>query len=249
MPKKKTVSSKTPVKIPVKIPISERLVVQSREKQHTLPRSPEGISSSQDFLNMLELINIRKIICEIVQEEISRLGLLPSPSIVKPKKYTTVPLKLRPLMQKNTSTYNDDPMDIDLVRLENSKDLLAIEGTVNDSKIQVLADTCANISFISKKVCDELNIEIDTSKRHRITGASGLNETIGMARDITITLATDAKIKEDFAVISDYPHREMILSRNCLKRYNYDIHESRQHLALVCNGKNFFIPIVPDSNR
>ncbi|GET61002.1 hypothetical protein GLOIN_2v1781358 [Rhizophagus irregularis DAOM 181602=DAOM 197198] len=46
-----------------------------------------------------------------------------------------------------------------------------------------------------------------------------------------------------------FRNREVGLSRTCLKRYNYDVHESREHIAFTCDGKNVFIPIVPDANR
>ncbi|GBC00950.1 hypothetical protein RclHR1_40070001, partial [Rhizophagus clarus] len=50
-------------------------------------------------------------------------------------------------------------MDIDVARLENSKDLLAINGNVNGIDIQYLADSCANISFIQKKAVSELKLK------------------------------------------------------------------------------------------
>jgi len=153
-------------------------------------------------------------------------------------------------MINNDVIYEDDPMDIDLVHLENSKDLLAIKGNVNGINIQTLADTCANISFLRTEDCEELGIEVDTSKRRKISGASGEGETVGIARNISVKLAAEGcVIKDDFAVISGYKHREIALSRNCLKRYNYFVDESREHIGFTCEGKNFFIPIVPDENR
>ena len=50
-------------------------------------------------------------------------------------------------------------------------------------------------------------------------------------------------------IIDDYPIREIILGRSTLRRYNYDLHESRKYMVITCNEKNFFIPIVPDKNR
>ena len=61
-------------------------------------------------------------------------------------------------------------MDIDLVCLKNSKDLLAIKGDINGINIQTLADICANISFLRTEDCEELSIEVDTSKRCKILG-------------------------------------------------------------------------------
>jgi hypothetical protein len=74
----------------------------------------------------------------------------------------------------------DDPMDIDvvdidLVRLENAKDLLPMEGRVEGNDVQILADTCANTSFIPESLVNELKLEVDTSKTQKLTGASGEN--------------------------------------------------------------------------
>lgn len=65
---------------------------------------------------------------------------------------------------------DDDPMDIDLIRLKNSKDLLALKGIINGKIIQILADSCANASFVPQIVCNDLGMEIDTSKIHKLSG-------------------------------------------------------------------------------
>ena len=70
-----------------------------------------------------------------------------------------------------------------------------------------------------------------------------------MVHNVSISLAPECTIVEDFVVTEGHPNRELILSRTCLKRYNYDLLESRDHVALTCNDKNFFIPIVSDINR
>jgi hypothetical protein len=141
------------------------------------------------------------------------------------------------------------PMDIDVARLENTKDLLAINGNVNGIDIQCLADSCANVSFIQEEAVAELKLETDKYIKHKITGASGSSETLGIVKNVSIELSPGCIIKEDLVVLKGYKHREIGLSRACLKRYNYDIHESRKHIALTCNDKNYFIPIIPDANR
>src|SRR5436190_9894502 len=117
-------------------------------------------------------------------------------------------------------------MDIDLVRLENAKDLLAMEGKVEGTDVQVLADTCANLSWIPKSLVEELGMEIDTTRTNRINGISGEERSLGVAKDILIELQVGCVIKEDLAVVN-YPYREIGLSRPCLRRYNYDVLESR----------------------
>ena len=125
-------------------------------------------------------------------------------------------------------------MDIDLVRLENIKDLACVNGKINNIDIQVLLDSCANISFMPKEVSNKFGFNINTSKKYRLRGVPGQSNTIGFVKDVLIMLAPDCIIKEDFAIIDNYPYHEIGLSRTCLKRYNYDLHESRDHVAITC---------------
>lgn len=175
--------------------------------------------------------DFRKLLREILQEEISSI-----------RKVTEIP-------EDQEDIREEDPMDIDIARLENTKDLLALGGEVNGISIQCLADTCANASFIQREAAEELGLVIDKSITHNISGAPGSGKTFGMVKGVSIQLTPECVITEDLAVLDGYKYREIGLSRTCLKRYNYDVHESREHVALTCNGKNVFIPIVPDANR
>ena len=139
-------------------------------------------------------------------------------------------------------------MDIDLITLENAKDLACVEGKIMNFIIQVLLDSCVNISFIPKEVCKEFDLEIDTSIKHKLIRASTNHRSLGMVKNVLITLLPGCVVKEDLVVISKYPYREIGLSRTCLRQYNYDLYESRNHVALTCNEKNFFIPIISDKN-
>ncbi|PKB99687.1 hypothetical protein RhiirA5_429314 [Rhizophagus irregularis] len=140
-------------------------------------------------------------------------------------------------------------MDIDIARLENTKDLLALDREVSGIAIQCLADICANVFFIQREAAEELGLDIDKSITHNIYGTPGTGRTFGMVKEVSIKPTPECIITEDLAVLNDYKHREIGLSQTCLKRYNYDVHESREHIALTCDGKNIFIPIVPDANR
>ncbi|GET64418.1 hypothetical protein GLOIN_2v1790588 [Rhizophagus irregularis DAOM 181602=DAOM 197198] len=179
----------------------------------------------------------RKLLREILQEE-----------LLSARKVTEIPEDLVEEEQEEDIRV-DDPMDIDIARLENTKDLLALDGEVNGIAIQCLADTCANASFIQREAAEELGLDIDKSITYNISGTSGTGRTFGMVKGVTIKLTPDYAITEDLAVLSGYKHREIGLSRTCLKRYNYDVHESREHIAFTCDGKNVFILIVPDANR
>ncbi|GET60459.1 hypothetical protein RIR_jg42623.t2 [Rhizophagus irregularis DAOM 181602=DAOM 197198] len=67
------------------------------------------------------------------------------PTLIKAsaRKSTEIPEDLVEEKQEE-DIREDDPMDIDIARLENTKDLLALDGKVNGIAIQCLADTCAN---------------------------------------------------------------------------------------------------------
>ncbi|GET55932.1 hypothetical protein GLOIN_2v1790588 [Rhizophagus irregularis DAOM 181602=DAOM 197198] len=188
----------TPIKIPVKVTSSKPTLIKAVTKN--------------DSLSLLRSADFRKLLREILREELKSA-----------RKSTEIPKDLVEEKQEE-DIREDDPMDIDIARLENTKDLLALDGKVNGIAIQCLADTCANASFIQREAAEELGLDIDKSITHNISGAPGSGRTFGM-------------------------HREIGLSRTCLKRYNYDVHESREHIALTCNEKNVFIPIVSDVNR
>jgi hypothetical protein len=213
----------TPIKIPAKVTSSKPTLIKAVTKN--------------DSLSLLRSADFRKLLREILQEELKSA-----------RKSMEIPEDLVEKKQEE-DIREDDPMDIDIARLENTKDLLALDGEVNGIAIQCLADTCANASFIQRKAAEELGLDIDKSITHNISGAPGSGRTFGMVKGVSIKLTPDCVITENLAVLSDYKHREIGLSRTCLKRYNYDIHESREHIALTCNEKNVFIPIVSDVNR
>src|SRR6185369_2280828 len=198
--------------------------------------TPTKAVTKIDLLSLLRSADFRKLLREILQEELKSTG-----------KIMEIPEDLVEEEQEE-DIREDDPMDIDIARLENTKDLLALSGEVNGIAIQCLADTCANASFIQREAA-ELGLVIDKSITHNISGAPGSGRTFGMVKGVSIQLTPECVITEDLAVLDGYKHREIGLSRTCLKRYNYDVHESREHVALTCDGKNVFIPIVPDANR
>ena len=213
----------TPVKIPVKVTGSKS--------------TPTKAVTKIDLLSLLRSADFRKLLREILQEELKSTG-----------KIMEIPEDLVDEGQEE-DIREDDSIDIDITRLENTKDLLALGGEVNGISIQCLADTCANASFIQRETAEELGLVIDKSITHNISGAPGTGRTFGMVKGVSIQLTPECVITEDLAVLDGYKHREIGLSRTCLKRYNYDVHESREHVALTCDGKNVFIPIVPDMNR
>jgi hypothetical protein len=206
--------------------------------KYTFTKIPDKITSTvalssitkNDLLNILRSKDFREIIRKILQEEL--------------RSYRSLD-KVLELLEDHKE---DDPMDINITRLENAKDLLALGGKVNGIEVQCLANTYANAFFIQKDLAVKLGLDIDENKKYDVAGA-GPSRTFGMVKDVSIELTSDCIITENLAVLGEYKHREIGLSRACLKRYNYNIHESREHIVLTCGGKNVFIPITPDINR
>ena len=213
-----------------------------------------------------------ELIQQLIRTELAHLGIinLPFNHITKPvytKKTvsTFIPVtspsgrkiqSLRKSFISDTkrlpeSTSTDDPvsMEIDIVRDNESKSLATVNGQINDISFPIVCDSGSNISGMPIECCNELGMEIDTSKIHNLSGYATNKKTVGMVHNVSISLAPECTIVEDFVVTEDHPNRELILSRTCLRRYNYDLLESRDHVALTCNDKNFFIPIVSDINR
>ncbi|GBC00454.1 hypothetical protein RclHR1_38600002, partial [Rhizophagus clarus] len=123
--------------------------------------------SKTEFINLLKLADIRKIIQEIVYKILENYESNLQEQLAVQDEY------LGPMA-----------MDIDVARLENSKDLLAINGNVNGIDIQYLADSCANVSFIQEEAVSELKLKADKSIKHSITGASGPSETLGIVKNV-----------------------------------------------------------------
>ncbi len=69
----------------------------------------------------------------------------------------------------------DDPMDIDIARIENEKDLATVEGKIGDVVVSIVVDSGSNKDVMPKFVADELGLKIDTSVAHSIRGVSGKN--------------------------------------------------------------------------
>jgi len=226
----KQVSKKSSPVVRKKVSIKEPAV-----KQIIRPK----LSDNEKFIelqNLMELIDIKGIVQELVQKELTRLGFINMP---------VTKTFIDPNISERT---DDDPMDIDIARIENEKDLATVEGKIGDVVVSIVVDSASNKDIMPKLIADELGLKIDTSDTRSIRGVSGENKSLGTT-SASITLASGCVIETEPIVIDDYPIREIILGRPTLRRYNYDLHESRGYMAITCNEKNFFIPIVPDKNR
>src|SRR5436853_1213983 len=197
-------------KVSIKKPAVEQII------QHKLSDDEKSI----ELQNLMELIDIKGIIQKLVQKELARLGFI---------NMRTTETFIDPNISET-----DDPMDIDIARIENEKGLATIEGRIGDVVVSIVIDSASNKDIMPKIVADELGLKIDTSVAHSIRGVSGENRSLGTI-SASIKLASGCVIEIEPIVIDDYPIREIILERSTLRRYNYDLHESRKHMVITCN--------------
>src|SRR2546423_15045007 len=92
-------------KVSIKKPAVEQ-IIQSKLSDN---------EKSTELQNLMEFIDIKGIIQELVQKELAQLGFI--------NMWTT-----ETFIDPNISVGNDDSMDIDTARIENEKDLATVKG-------------------------------------------------------------------------------------------------------------------------
>lgn len=209
----------------------------SKSKKTAPIKKTTIIEKPIDLDENISLKNIRQIILEIVQGELNRL------KIMKNGKCTCPQHKREDVVEDL-----DDPMDIDLTRGEEVRDLATVEGKINGHSVSVVLDSASNKNLMPRIIADEIGLKGNTDISYIVRGATG-EKKYSESGEATISLAPECDIKTNFIIAEDYTVPEIILGRATLKQYNYDLFESKDHASITYNGKNFFIPIVPDKNR
>src|SRR5881398_3376451 len=158
MAQKQTSKSSSPV-VQKKVSIKKPAV-----KQIIQPKLSDD-EKSTELQNLMELIDIKEIIQELVQKELARLGFINMQAT-------------ETFIDPNISE-TDDPMDIDIARIENEKDLTTVERKIGDVVVSIVVNSGSNKDVMPKFVADELGLKIDTSVAHSIRGDSGENRSLG----------------------------------------------------------------------
>src|SRR5207245_10275839 len=123
----------------------------------------------------MELIDNKGIIQELVQKELARLGF--------------INMRATEIFIDSNISETDDPMDIDIARIENEKGLATIEGKIGDVVVLIVIDSASNKDIMPKIIADELRQKIDTSVAHSIRDVSGENRLLETT-STSITLAS-----------------------------------------------------------
>jgi hypothetical protein len=218
-------------------------IIKKQGKKSTTNTTKKPVVS----INQLSLDDIRKLILELIQERFDQY-------ITKKDKCKCPNSPTGPTSSASNNFQDDDDnlMDIDLTRVEEnreSKDLATIKGKINGHEVSVVLDSASNKDLMPRSIADKFGLQRNSEARViNIRGVTG-KDKFSESTIATVFLTPECKIETTFVIADDYPIPEIILGRPTLKRYNYDLFESKDHASISYNGKNFFIPIVPDKNR
>ncbi|GES88869.1 hypothetical protein GLOIN_2v1886689 [Rhizophagus clarus] len=105
-------------------------------------------------------------------------------------------------------------------------------------------DSGAEPPIITKNIVDRIRAKIDKSEKHDLSGVATVPiESIGVTRNLPITLAPGCTIYEDFVVI-DYHKPTLIFSNQLLKKYGCAVDWNTNELKIPLNGKDYIIPVT-----
>src|SRR2546421_5637104 len=117
-------------------------------KQIIQPKLSDN-EKSIELQNLMELIDIKGIVQELVQKELARLGFI--------NMWAT-----ETFIDHNISEGNDDPMDINIARIENEKGLATVKEKIRDVVISIIVNSASNKDIMPKLIADEFRQKIDT---------------------------------------------------------------------------------------
>ena len=141
----------------------------------------------------------------------------------------------------------DEPMEINFVKKkeESPTSTTTIKCKIGRLKIPAMTvDSGAEPPIITKNIVDRIKVKIDKSEKYDLSGISTVPvETIGVVRNLPITLAPGYTIHEDFVVV-DYCKPTLIFSNRLLKKYGCAMDWKTDELKIPFNGKDFIIPVT-----
>ena len=140
----------------------------------------------------------------------------------------------------------DDPMEIDFVKKKEPKTSVAtVECKIKRLKIPAMTlDSGAEPPIITENIVERIGAKIDKSEIHDLEGISTVPvESIGVVRNLLITLAPELTIIEDFIVMR-YRKPTLIFSNKLLKKYRCAVDWDTNELKIPLNGKDYIIPVT-----
>ncbi|PKB97717.1 hypothetical protein RhiirA5_384458 [Rhizophagus irregularis] len=140
----------------------------------------------------------------------------------------------------------DDPMEIDFVKKKEPKTSVAtVKCKIRRLKIPAMTlDSGAEPPIITENIVERVGDKIDKSEIHDLEGISTVPvESVGVVRNLPITLAPGLTIHEDFVVVR-YKKPTLIFSNQLLKKYRCAVDWATNELKIPLNGKDYIIPVT-----
>ena len=140
----------------------------------------------------------------------------------------------------------DDPMEIDFVKKKEPKTSVAtVKCKIRRLKIPAMTlDSGAEPPIITENIVERVGDKIDKSEIHDLEGISTVPvESVGVVRNLPITLAPGLTIHEDFVVVR-YKKPTLIFSNQLLKKYRCAVDWGTNELKIPLNGKDYIIPVT-----
>jgi hypothetical protein len=227
------------------------------------PSSKEMSSGSLKDRTKLREIPLKETIRKVLHSELKLIfpphffqdsGLIMSEQIV-------APIEPKIVSQNDTPAFSNDlfsdessqeeesldgPMEIDFVQKKKPKTSVAtVKCKIKRLKIPAMTlDSGAEPPIITKNIVDRVKTKIDKSEKHDLSGVATVPiESIGIVRNLPITLAPGCTIHEDFVVI-DYHKPTLIFSNQLLKKYGCAVDWNTNELKISLNGKDYIIPVT-----
>ncbi len=140
----------------------------------------------------------------------------------------------------------DDPMEIYFIQKKELKTSIAtVKCKIKHLKIPAITlDFKAEPSIITKNIVDRIRTKIDKSEKYDLSGITTISiESIGIVRNLPITLASGLTIHNNFLVV-DYHKLTLIFSNQLLKKYGCTVDWNTNELKILFNGKDYIIPVT-----
>src|SRR6266542_353385 len=140
----------------------------------------------------------------------------------------------------------DDPIEIYFVQKKEPKiSIVIVKCKIKRLKIPAMPlDSGAKPPIITKNIVDCIKAKIDKSEKYDLSGVATVPiESIGVVRNLPITLAPGCTIHEDFVVV-DYHKPTLIFSNQLLKKYGCAVDWNTNELKIPLNGKDYIIPVT-----
>ncbi|RIB10235.1 hypothetical protein C2G38_2206696 [Gigaspora rosea] len=140
----------------------------------------------------------------------------------------------------------DDPMEIDFVcQKEPDTGIATIPCKIKRLKIPaMILDSGAETEIVTEDIVKRINGKIDRSVKCDLSGIATVPiESIGIVRNLPITLTPDCTIYEDFVVVK-HSKPMLIFSNRLFKKYECVIDWNNNKMKIHHNGKDHIFPVT-----